>query len=143
MDSYRTVTIQDVNNDEFARGSCEFKVRLLVMKRIEAYIRVNKLEDVKTALEEIGVQGLSCEQVRGYGRQMGRTDKYRGSTYAVNLLPKMKIEVILSDEQLEEAIESIISVTQSGEIGDGKIFVSDVLDVVRIRTGERGVAALH
>jgi nitrogen regulatory protein P-II 1 len=113
------------------------------MKRIEAYIRVNKLEDVKTALEEIGVQGLSCEQVRGYGRQMGRTDKYRGSTYAVNLLPKMKIEVILTDEQLEEAIEAIVSVTQSGEIGDGKIFVSDVIDVVRIRTGERGATALH
>jgi nitrogen regulatory protein P-II 1 len=112
------------------------------MKRIEAYVRVNKLEDVKTALEEVGVHGLSCEQVRGYGRQMGRTDKYRGSTYAVNLLPKMKIEVILGDDLVEDAIEAIVSVTQSGEIGDGKIFVSDVLDAIRIRTGERGSAAL-
>jgi nitrogen regulatory protein P-II 1 len=112
------------------------------MKRIEAYVRVNKLEDVKTALEEVGVHGLSCEQVRGYGRQMGRTDKYRGSTYAVNLLPKMKIEVILGDELLEDAVEAIVSVTQSGEIGDGKIFISEVLDAVRIRTGERGSAAL-
>jgi nitrogen regulatory protein P-II 1 len=112
------------------------------MKRIEAYVRVNKLEDVKTALEEVGVHGLSCEQVRGYGRQMGRTDKYRGSTYAVNLLPKMKIEVILADDLLEDAVEAIVSVTQSGEIGDGKIFISDVLDAVRIRTGERGSAAL-
>ncbi len=112
------------------------------MKRIEAYVRVNKLEDVKTALEEVGVHGLRCEQVRGYGRQMGRTDKYRGSTYAVNLLPKMKIEVILGDDLVEDAIEAIVSVTQSGEIGDGKIFVSDVLDVIRIRTGERGSAAL-
>lgn len=112
------------------------------MKRIEAYVRVNKLEDVKTALEEVGVHGLSCEQVRGYGRQMGRTDKYRGSTYAVNLLPKMKIEVVLVDDLLEDAVEAIVSVTQSGEIGDGKIFISDVLDAVRIRTGERGSAAL-
>lgn len=112
------------------------------MKRIEAYVRVNKLEDVKTALEEVGVHGLSCEQVRGYGRQMGRTDKYRGSTYAVNLLPKLKIEVILADDLLEDAVEAIVSVTQSGEIGDGKIFISDVLDAVRIRTGERGSAAL-
>ena len=112
------------------------------MKRIEAYVRVNKLEDVKTALEEVGVHGLSCEQVRGYGRQMGRTDKYRGSSYAVNLLPKMKIEVILGDELLEDAVEAIVSVTQSGEIGDGKIFISEVLDAVRIRTGERGSAAL-
>jgi len=112
------------------------------MKRIEAYVRVNKLEDVKTALEEVGVHGLSCEQVRGYGRQMGRTDKYRGSTYAVNLLPKMKIEVILGDELLEDAVEAIVSVTQSGEIGDGKIFICEVLDAVRIRTGERGSAAL-
>lgn len=86
--------------------------------------------------------GLSCEQVRGYGRQMGRTDKYRGSTYAVNLLPKMRIEVVVKDEDLEEALEIIIKTTQTGEIGDGKIFVSDVIDAVRIRTGERGDAAL-
>lgn len=112
------------------------------MKRIEAYVRVNKLDDVKFALEEAGIHGLSCEQVRGYGRQMGRTDKYRGSTYAVNLLPKMKIEVVVKDSDLEAAIDAIVSASKTGEIGDGKIFVSDVLDVIRVRTGERGEDAL-
>jgi nitrogen regulatory protein P-II 1 len=112
------------------------------VKRIEAIVRVNKLEDVKQALEAIGVVGLTCEQVRGYGRQFGRTDKYRGSTYAVNLLPKMKIEVVVKDADLEEALQAIVGSTQTGEIGDGKIFVSDVVEAVRIRTGERGEAAI-
>lgn len=112
------------------------------MKRLEAFVRVNMLEAVKQALEEVGVQGMTCEQVRGYGRQMGRTDKYRGSTYAVNLLPKMKVIVYLRDEQLEEAVEAIVKATRTGEIGDGKIFVSDVEDAIRIRTGESGDAAL-
>ena len=113
------------------------------MKRIEAYIRVNKLDDVKHALEEAGIQGLSCEQVRGYGRQMGRTDKYRGSTYAVNLLPKMKLEVVVRDEELDNAIEAIIEAARTGEIGDGKLFISEVIDAIRVRTGERGEAALQ
>jgi nitrogen regulatory protein P-II 1 len=113
------------------------------MKRIEAYIRVNKLEEVKLALEEVGVRGMSCEQVRGYGRQLGRTDKYRGSTYAVNLLPKLKVDVVVTDEQLEEAVEAIVEASQTGEIGDGKIFISEVLEAVRIRTGERGDSALR
>ncbi len=113
------------------------------MKRIEAYIRVNKLDDVKHALEEAGIQGLSCEQVRGYGRQMGRTDKYRGSTYAVNLLPKMKLEVVVRDEELDIAIEAVIEAARTGEIGDGKLFISDVIDAIRVRTGERGEAALQ
>jgi nitrogen regulatory protein P-II 1 len=112
------------------------------MKRIEAFIRVNKLEDVIAALEEIGVRGLSIEQVRGYGRQLGRTDKYRGSTYAVNLLPKLRVELIVRDEDLDESIDTITKVAQTGEIGDGKLFVSEVLDAVRIRTGERGEAAI-
>jgi nitrogen regulatory protein P-II 1 len=112
------------------------------MKRIEAYIRVNKLEEVKDALENAGVYGLSCEQVRGYGRQFGRTDKYRGSTYALNLLPKMKVEIVVKDEDLEEALDAILAVTRTGEIGDGKIFVSEVVEAIRIRTGERGDAAL-
>lgn len=112
------------------------------MKKIEAFVRVNKLEAVKDALEKAGVFGITVEQVRGYGRQMGRTDKYRGSTYAVNLLPKTKIIVVLKDEDLDEAIEAIIGATQTGEIGDGKIFVSEVQDAIRIRTGERGDAAL-
>jgi nitrogen regulatory protein P-II 1 len=113
------------------------------MKRIEAYIRVNKLEEVKLALEEVGVRGMSCEQVRGYGRQLGRTDKYRGSTYAVNLLPKLKVDVVVTDDQLEEAVEAIVEASQTGEIGDGKIFISEVLEAVRIRTGERGDSALR
>ncbi len=103
---------------------------------------MNKLDDVKQALEEAGVFGLSCEQVRGYGRQMGRTDKYRGSTYAVNLLPKMRVEVVVKDDELETALDAIVSATQTGEIGDGKIFVSEVIDALRVRTGERGDAAL-
>jgi nitrogen regulatory protein PII len=112
------------------------------MKRLESFVRVSMLEAVKQALEEVGVQGMTCEQVRGYGRQFGRTDKYRGSTYAVNLLPKMKIVVYLRDEQVEEAIEAIVKATKTGEIGDGKIFVSEVVDAIRVRTGERGDAAL-
>jgi nitrogen regulatory protein P-II 1 len=112
------------------------------MKRIEAFVRVNKLEEVKQALEDAGVRGMSVGQVRGYGRQFGRTDKYRGSTYAVNLLPKIQLEVVVKDEDLEEAIEAITKAALTGEIGDGKIFVSDVMDAIRIRTGERGDAAL-
>ena len=112
------------------------------MKRIEAFLRVNVLEDVKQALEDAGIRGMSCEQVRGYGRQLGRTDKYRGSTYAVNLLPKIKLEIVVTEDDLEDAIEAIVRTTQTGEIGDGKIFVSDIRDAIRIRTGERGDAAL-
>jgi nitrogen regulatory protein P-II 1 len=112
------------------------------MKKIDAYIRVNKLDEVKAALEEVGIHGMSCEQVRGYGRQLGRTDKYRGSTYAVNLLPKMKLEIVVKDEDLEEAIDVIERTTKTGEIGDGKIFVSEVSEAIRIRTGERGDAAI-
>jgi nitrogen regulatory protein P-II 1 len=85
---------------------------------------------------------MSVEQVRGYGRQLGRTDKYRGSTYAVNLLPKMRLDVVVRDENVDEAIEAISSTSRTGEIGDGKIFVSEVLDAIRIRTGERGDEAL-
>lgn len=112
------------------------------MKRIEAFIRVNKLEDVKRALEEFGVLGMSVEQVRGYGRQQGQHDQFRGSTYALNLIPKAKIELVVTDGQVEESISVIIEAAQTGELGDGKIFVSDVTEAVRIRTGERGEAAL-
>ena len=112
------------------------------VKRIEAYVRINRLETVLQALEEVGVLGVTAEQVRGYGRQQGRTDKYRGSTYALNLIPKAKLEIVVVEEQLEDAIEAIVAASRTGEIGDGKIFVSEVLDVVRVRTGERGAAAL-
>ncbi|MCH8977713.1 MAG: P-II family nitrogen regulator [Armatimonadetes bacterium] len=112
------------------------------MKRIEAFIRVNKLEDVKRALEEMGVLGMSVEQVRGYGRQQGQHDQFRGSTYALNLIPKVKIELVVTDDHVEESIKVIVGAAQTGELGDGKIFVSDVTEAVRIRTGERGEAAL-
>lgn len=113
------------------------------MKRIEAVVRVNRLEAVKQALEEAGIAGLTVEPVRGYGRQFGQTDKYRGSTYALNLIPKMRLEVVVVDEDVEPAIAAIVEAAGTGEIGDGKIFVCPVLDAVRIRTGERGDDALR
>ena len=112
------------------------------MKRIEAVIRINKLEEVKLALEEIGVYGLTCDQVRGYGRQQGQTDLYRGSTYALNLIPKMRLVIVVRDEDLDASLDAIIDSSRSGEIGDGKIFISDVIDAIRVRTGERGDTAL-
>lgn len=112
------------------------------MKRIEAFIRVNKLEDVKRALEEIGSHGMSVEQVRGYGRQQGQHDQFRGSTYALNLVPKAKIELVVTDGQVDDCLTVIIEAAQTGELGDGKIFVSDVTEAVRIRTGERGESAI-
>lgn len=112
------------------------------MKRIEAYIRIGALEAVKQALEDAGIMGLSVEQVRGYGRQQGRTDKYRGSTYALNLIPKLKLEVVVADHDLEAALDAIQEACRTGDIGDGKVFVSEVLDAVRIRTGERGEIAI-
>jgi nitrogen regulatory protein P-II 1 len=112
------------------------------VKRIEAFVRVNKLEEVKQALEEAGINGLSVEQVRGYGRQGGQHEQFRGSTYALNLVPKTKIETIVTDEQLETALAAIMESAQTGELGDGKIFVSEVIEAVRIRTGERGESAL-
>ena len=113
------------------------------MKRIEAFVRVNKLEAVKQALEDIGVYGLSVEQVRGFGRQLGQHDQFRGSTYALNLVPKTRIETVVVDAMLEVAIKAIVDASHTGELGDGKIFVSEVLEAVRVRTGERGDAALE
>ncbi len=112
------------------------------MKKIDAIVRVNKIEEIKARLEEVGIVGLTTETVRGHGRQQGRTELYRGSTYSINLLPKARIEVVVRDDQLETAIEAILDAAQTGEIGDGKIFVTDILDAVRIRTGERGETAL-
>ena len=112
------------------------------MKKIEAIIRPFKLDDVKTALNDIGVQGLTVLEVKGFGRQKGHTELYRGAEYVVDLVPKVKIDVVVDDAQVEPAIEAIRTSAQSGKIGDGKIFVSDVSEVVRIRTGERGAAAV-
>ncbi len=112
------------------------------MKRIECIIRPIRFEAVKEALNEIGVYGMTVTDVRGFGRQQGHTEKYRGSTYTINLLPKIKLEVVVPDERVEEVITAIIEASRTGEIGDGKIFIAEVLDAVRIRTGERGEAAL-
>lgn len=112
------------------------------MKKVTAYIRPNKLEEVKLALEDVGLLAMSVEQVRGFGRQQGQTAHFRGSTYAMNLIPKTRLEVVLPDERLETALEVIEAAAKTGDIGDGKVFVTEVLDAVRIRTGERGEAAV-
>jgi nitrogen regulatory protein PII len=112
------------------------------MKRIEAYIQVGKLDAVKQALDDAGIQGMTCEQVRGYGHQMGRTEQFQGIRPPVNLLSKMRVMVVVKDSDLECGIEAIVAATQTGEIGDGKIFVTEVVEAIRIRTGERGDAAL-
>ncbi|NUQ69891.1 MAG: P-II family nitrogen regulator [Chthonomonadales bacterium] len=112
------------------------------MKRVECVIRPIKMDDVKEALVAIGVSGMTVTDVRGYGRQRGRTEKYRGNTYIINLLPKVKVEFVVADERADEVVEVILEAARTGEIGDGKVFVSDVEEAVRIRTGERGLAAL-
>lgn len=112
------------------------------MKKIECVIRPIKIDEVKEALASIGIVGMTVSDVRGYGQQRGRTEKYRGNTYVVNLLPKVKIEVVVPDDRAEEVIEIMLEAARTGEIGDGKIFVATVEEAVRIRTGERGEAAL-
>ncbi|MCC5965724.1 MAG: P-II family nitrogen regulator [Natronohydrobacter sp.] len=112
------------------------------MKKIEAIIKPFKLDEVKEALQDIGVQGLSVIEVKGFGRQKGHTELYRGAEYVVDFLPKVKIEVVLPDDQVDEAIEAIVSTARTDKIGDGKIFVSPVEQAIRIRTGESGDDAL-
>ncbi|EYD77073.1 Nitrogen regulatory protein P-II [Rubellimicrobium mesophilum DSM 19309] len=112
------------------------------MKKIEAIIKPFKLDEVKEALQEAGVQGLSVVEVKGFGRQKGHTELYRGAEYVVDFLPKVKIEVVLPDEQVERAIDAIVQSANTGKIGDGKIFVSPVEQAIRIRTGEAGDDAL-
>ena len=112
------------------------------MKKVEAVIKPFKLDDVKEALQEVGVQGMTVVEAKGYGRQKGHTELYRGAEYVIDFLPKVKIEVVVPDDQLERVVEAISSAARSGRIGDGKIFVSDVQDVIRIRTGERGPQAI-
>ena len=112
------------------------------MKKIEAIIKPFKLDEVKEALQEIGVQGLSVLEVKGFGRQKGHTELYRGAEYVVDFLPKVKIEVVLPDDQIDGAIEAIVNAAKTDKIGDGKIFVSPVEQAVRIRTGETGSDAL-
>ena len=112
------------------------------MKKIEAIIKPFKLEEVKAALAELGIQGLTVSEVKGFGRQKGHTEIYRGSEYAVDFLPKIKIEVVLADAQVAAVLEAIVKAAKTGKIGDGKIFVSPVESVIRIRTGETGEQAV-
>ena len=112
------------------------------MKKVECVIRPIKIDEVKAALEAIGIVGMTVADVRGYGKQRGRTEKYRGNTYVVNLLPKVKLEIVVADSRAEDVLEIVLDAARTGEIGDGKIFVSTVEQAVRIRTGERGDDAL-
>ena len=113
-----------------------------MIKKIEAIIKPFKLDEVKEALQEAGIQGLSVIEVKGFGRQKGHTELYRGAEYIVDCLPKVKIEVVLDDDQVDEAIEAIIDAAKTDKIGDGKIFVSSVEQAIRIRTRESGSEAL-
>ena len=113
-----------------------------VMKKIEAIVKPFKLDEVKEALQEAGIQGLSGIEVKGFGRQKGHTELYRGAEYIVDFLPKVKIEVVLDDDQVDEAIEAIIDAAKTDKIGDGKIFVSHIEQAIRIRTRESGSEAL-
>ncbi|MCE2493863.1 MAG: P-II family nitrogen regulator [Alphaproteobacteria bacterium] len=112
------------------------------MKKIEAVIKPFKLDEVKDALHEIGLQGITVTEAKGFGRQKGHTELYRGAEYVVDFLPKVKIEIVLEDNMLERAVEAIRQAAHTGRIGDGKIFVSSVEEAVRIRTGETGAEAI-
>jgi nitrogen regulatory protein P-II 1 len=112
------------------------------MKKIEAIIKPFKLDEVKDALHEVGLQGITVTEAKGFGRQKGHTEQYRGAEYVVDFLPKVKIEVVCEDSVVERAVEAIITAARTGRIGDGKIFVSAVEEVIRIRTSEKGVAAI-
>jgi nitrogen regulatory protein PII len=112
------------------------------MKKIEAIIKPFKMEDVKEALAEIGIEGMTVTEVKGFGRQKGHTEIYRGSEYTVDFLPKVKFEIVLTDERVAKAVEAIVSAAKTGKIGDGKVFVLPVEDAIRIRTEERGEAAV-
>lgn len=112
------------------------------MKKIEAIIKPFKLDDVREALTDVGIQGMTVTEVKGFGRQKGHTELYRGAEYAIDFLPKVKLEVVVTDEQVDECIEAIIDTAQTGKIGDGKIFVYDVERAIRIRTGEENEEAI-
>lgn len=112
------------------------------MKKIEAIIRPFKLDEVKEALIEEGVRGLTISEVRGYGRQKGHTETYRGSEYRIEFVPKIKIEVVVQKEKVDKVVDAILRAAKTGQVGDGKIFISDIQDVIRIRTDESGPEAL-
>ena len=112
------------------------------MKKIEAIVKPFKIEEIKEALAEIGIEGMTVTEVKGFGRQKGKTEIYRGSEYVVDFLPKIKIEVVLGEDKLDEAMDTILQSARTGKIGDGKIFVLPVEEAVRIRTGEKAEAAV-
>lgn len=112
------------------------------MKKIEAIIRHYKLEDVKNALAQAGIQGMTVTETRGFGRQRGHKETYRGTEYTVDFLPKIKLEIVVSDDIVGRAVETIMSVGRTGQVGDGKIFITPLSDVIRIRTGETGADAI-
>jgi len=112
------------------------------MKKIEAIIKPFKLDEVKEALHEVGLQGITVLEAKGFGRQKGHTELYRGAEYVVDFLPKVKIEIICADDLVDRAVEAIVNAARTGRIGDGKIFISSVEEVIRIRTGERGENAI-
>jgi nitrogen regulatory protein P-II 1 len=118
------------------------ETRELEMKKIEAIIKPFKLDDVKEALQDVGLQGITVTEAKGFGRQKGHTELYRGAEYVVDFLPKVKIEIVLQDELVEQAVNAIRNAAQTGRIGDGKIFVSTVEEAIRIRTGETGLDAI-
>ena len=112
------------------------------MKKIEAIVRHHKLDDVKTALVGAGLQGMTVTEVRGFGRQRGHTETYRGTEYTVDYVPKVKIEIVAGDDVLDKVVSAIVGAARTGQVGDGKIFVSELKDVIRVRTGETGAAAI-
>ena len=112
------------------------------MKKIEAIIKPFKLDDVKEALHELGLQGITVLEAKGFGRQKGHTELYRGAEYVVDFLPKVKLEIVLADGMVDGAVEAIRKAAQTGRIGDGKIFISTIEDAIRVRTGERGIEAI-
>ena len=112
------------------------------MKKVDAIVKPFKLDEVKDKLNEIGVQGITVTEVKGFGRQKGHTELYRGAEYVVDFLPKVKMEIVIADTQVDEVIDTIMKAAQTSRIGDGKIFVTNLVDVIRIRTGERGEEAI-
>jgi nitrogen regulatory protein P-II 1 len=112
------------------------------MKKVEAIVRHYKLEDIKNALNQAGIQGMTATEVRGFGRQRGHKETYRGAEYTVDFLPKVKLEIVVSDAEVQQTIDTIVNTARTGQIGDGKIFVTPLAEVIRIRTGETGQSAI-
>jgi nitrogen regulatory protein P-II 1 len=133
---------QSIPRGRFRRATLHSYGRESPVKKVEAIIKPFKLDEVKEALQEIGIQGLSVLEAKGFGRQKGHTELYRGAEYVVDFLPKVKIEVVVADDQIDGVVEAIVGAAKTGKIGDGKIFITPVEQAIRIRTGEEGADAL-